>query len=138
MLRSAEPELGETDFLNARFAGGDDSFDILELRAASELRESPELPRSLAQPEGARNVAAEPDRRFELGARDINGLQMDLGRVDHLVEPGTTEIWELENTAGIPHNFHPHAISFKIVEYDGAPPPPPLAGFKDTIFVPPA
>jgi FtsP/CotA-like multicopper oxidase with cupredoxin domain len=62
---------------------------------------------------------------------------MDPGRVDHVVEPGTTETWEVENTAGIPHNFHPHGISFKILEYDGAPPPPPLAGFKDTVFVPP-
>jgi hypothetical protein len=36
-----------------------------------------------------------------------------------------------------PHNFHVHGVQFKIIEQAGAGPPPALAGWKDTIFIPP-
>jgi suppressor of ftsI len=63
-------------------------------------------------------------RRFELGSREINDRKMDMGRIDHVVEPGTTEIWEVENTTGTPHSFHTHDIRFRILESGGEPPPP--------------
>jgi blue copper oxidase len=50
VLRSFEPELG-TNFFENRFAGGDDSFDLLQIRAAPTLTPSPELPERLAAPE---------------------------------------------------------------------------------------
>lgn len=137
VLRSFAPDLGATDFFNARFAGGDDSFDVLELRAAEELSESPELPEALARNEGPDPAAADNVRRFELGSRDINGLSMDMDRIDQVVPVDETEIWEVHNGAGIPHNFHPHGTQFRVLEYDGDPPPPSLSGPKDTVFMPP-
>src|SRR5918995_2509231 len=73
VLRSFEPELG-MNFFEGRFAGGDDSFDLLEIRAADALAPAPELPERLVTQEPlAENEAAEV-RRFELsGQGSING-----------------------------------------------------------------
>lgn len=48
---------------------------------------------------------------------------MDLGRVDEVVEAGSTEIWEVTNDHGRLHNFHPHLIHFAVLDIDGSPPP---------------
>ena len=37
----------------------------------------------------------------------------------------------------MPHSFHVHDVQFRIASIDGAPPPPELAGWKDTIFARP-
>jgi FtsP/CotA-like multicopper oxidase with cupredoxin domain len=135
-LRSFEPELG-TNAFNGRFAGADDSFDLLQLRAAERLDVSPGLPAELVRREATPPRAAAGVRRFELGNRDINGKRMDMARIDDVVELGTSEVWEVENTSGTPHNFHPHDVRFHVLEYAGAPPPPSLRGLKDTVYVPP-
>jgi FtsP/CotA-like multicopper oxidase with cupredoxin domain len=62
---------------------------------------------------------------------------MDMHRVDEVVAVDTTEVWELSNTDGAPHSFHPHLVHFTVLDIDGSPPPPELAGWKDTIYVPP-
>jgi FtsP/CotA-like multicopper oxidase with cupredoxin domain len=137
VLRSYEPDLG-TNFFDGRFAGGDDSFDLLEIRAAAELAPAPEVPERLVTQElPAENEAAEV-RRFELsGQGSINGRSMEMTRIDEVVEVGTTEVWEVKNASGTPHNFHPHDIRFRVLEYAGGPPPAHLEGLKDTVFVPP-
>ena len=106
ILRSFEPELGGVDFFNARFSGADDTFDILELRAAGELAESPPVPRRLVARRAPDPAGAARTRRFELsGSSSINGRKMDMSRVDQWVPLDTTEICEIENGAGIPHSF---------------------------------
>jgi hypothetical protein len=62
---------------------------------------------------------------------------MDMARIDDVVELGTTEVWEVRNASGTPHNFHPHDVRFRVVEYAGGPPPVHLQGLKDTVYVPP-
>jgi FtsP/CotA-like multicopper oxidase with cupredoxin domain len=136
VLRSFEPDLGANPF-EGRFAGADDSFDVLAIRAADELDDSPELPSELVAAEGPEPSEASGVRRFELGNRDINGMEMDMARIDEVVEVGETEIWEVENTSGTPHSFHVHDVRFRIIDYAGAPPPPELTGLKDTVYVPP-
>jgi FtsP/CotA-like multicopper oxidase with cupredoxin domain len=136
VLRSFEPDLGTT-FFARRFSGGDDSFDLLQIRAASTLAPSPDLPARLAAPARLEERDAVRTRRFELGNTSINDKEMDLGRIDEVVEAGTTEIWEVDNASGMPHNFHPHDIRFRILEYAGAPPPAQLTGLKDTVYVAP-
>ena len=134
VLRSFEPDLGADPF-TARFAGANDTFDILQLRAASQLRPSPPVPARLAPapelPEAAHV------RRFELGSRDINDRKMDMGRIDQTVPVDTTEVWEIANRSGTPHNFHVHDTQFRILEVEGDPPPPALSGAKDTVAIPP-
>ena len=134
ILRSFEPDLG-TNFFENRFAGGDDTFDLLEVRAASRLTPAPSVPERLAAPERVHEEDAVRIRRFELNGTAINRKEMDLGRIDEVVTAGSTEIREVHNAAGTPHNFHPHGVSFRVIEYAGEPAPPQLTGWKDTVYV---
>ena len=137
VLRSFEPDLG-MNFFEGRFAGGDDSFDLLEIRAADELAPAPEFPQRLVDELPLAEDEAAEVRRFELsGQGSINGRSMDMERIDQVVAPGTTEVWEVENASGTAHNFHPHDVRFRVLKYAGGPPPPHLEGLKDTVFVPP-
>ncbi len=138
VLRSFEPDLGDTDFFNAHFAGGDDRFDILQLRAADHLTDTSPVPRVLAahdeQPDA---IEAARVRRFELsGSSSINDQKMEMERIDQVVPVDQTEIWEVENRAGIPHSFHIHDTRFEVVEFAGGRPPVELRGLKDTVLVP--
>ncbi|MGH3477335.1 MAG: multicopper oxidase family protein, partial [Nocardioidaceae bacterium] len=94
-LRSYPPDVGAG--LMGRFAGGSDSFDVLQLRAADRLTPSPALPRTLAPApdlDVGEDGLQQVDRRFELSGRSINGTQMDMSRVDETVDLGDTEVWE--------------------------------------------
>jgi suppressor of ftsI len=137
VLRSFEPELG-TNFFENRFAGGDDSFDLLQLRAASRLAASPPVGDRLLTYERRTGDDAVRTRRFELGGNSINGKGVDLGRIDEVVVAGSSEIWEVHNGSGTPHSFHPHGVSFSVMRYAGERPPPHLQGPKDTVYVPPS
>ncbi|MFI6939300.1 multicopper oxidase family protein [Streptomyces sp. NPDC050418] len=135
VLRS-HPQDNYGDAWQKRFGGGDDSFDVLELRADQQLRDSPELPSRLAElevPEGKDSVR---ERFFGLRMSGINGRPMDMGRVDEVVTRGDTETWTVRNEDGVPHNFHVHDVQFRVLKVDGREPPPELRGAKDTVFVP--
>ncbi len=137
VLRSFEPELGTNPF-EGRFAGADDSFDVLEIRAAQDLRRSPTVPRRLVGHEPLRESDTVKTRRFTLAGQSwINGRPMDMHRVDEAVELETTEIWEVQNASGTPHSFHIHDVRFRVLEQDGRPSPPSVSGLKDTVYVPP-
>jgi FtsP/CotA-like multicopper oxidase with cupredoxin domain len=136
VLRSFAPDLG-ADFFNERFAGGDDSFDLLELRAAADLQRSPPVPDTLAAPERPVEGEATRTRRFELSGNKIDDRRFDMARIDEVVTVGTTELWEVRNASGTPHSFHVHDVRFRVLEYAGEPPPPHLLGLKDTVYVPP-
>jgi FtsP/CotA-like multicopper oxidase with cupredoxin domain len=134
-LRSFPPDLGS---VVVPFAfGGKDSFDVLELRAAGQLKPSPALPARLADVEEIDPATASVMRRFELQDREINGKRMDMGRIDETVQVDTTEIWRVINRNPFPHNFHVHDVQFQVLSIDGAPPPPELRGRKDTIYLEP-
>ena len=135
VLRSFAPDMGVP--VMERFAGGDDTFDLVELRAAATLAPSPALPDRLAQIDAPEPADADTTRQLTLGGSRINGDRMDMDRVDVEVPAGATEIWEIRNSDGNPHSFHPHLVHFAVLDVDGDPPPPELAGWKDTIYVPP-
>jgi FtsP/CotA-like multicopper oxidase with cupredoxin domain len=137
VLRSFEPDLGE-NFFGGRFDGADDTFDLLQVRAAARLRPSPRLPARLARHVPLDQAEVTTARRMEItGSDSIDGRSMDLGRIDQVVTVGTTERWEVHNGSGSFHNFHVHDLQFKLVDYRGAAPPPALAGWKDTVPIPP-
>jgi FtsP/CotA-like multicopper oxidase with cupredoxin domain len=50
---------------------------------------------------------------------------------------GTLEQWVVTNTMDLPHSFHVHDVQFQIASIAGDPPPPELAGWKDTVYLPP-
>ncbi|MEV0092128.1 multicopper oxidase domain-containing protein [Streptomyces sp. NPDC050738] len=119
-----------------RFNGGDDSFDVLQLRAAKTLRDSPALPTRLVASELPAAKDAVRGRYFELKRSGINGKKMDMGRVDETVTRGTTEVWTLHNGGDMTHNFHVHDVQFRVLSVDGKPPEAALRGPKDTIAMP--
>lgn len=134
-LRSFAPDLGD---VVVPFAfGGKDSFDVLELRAAGQLKPSPALPARLADVEDIDPASATVTRTFELQDREINGKRMDMGRIDETVRIDSTEIWRVSNRNPFPHNFHIHDVQFQVLSIDGAAPPPQLRGRKDTIYLEP-
>jgi FtsP/CotA-like multicopper oxidase with cupredoxin domain len=130
-LRSAPLESS-----NNRFAGADDRLDILELRAAETLKPSPEVPAELAPAPDLDPGEVSEIRDFRLSGTNINGDDMDMDRIDQTVELGATERWRVSNAGGQPHNFHIHDVQFMVETLDGEAPPPELAGWKDTIFMP--
>jgi FtsP/CotA-like multicopper oxidase with cupredoxin domain len=136
VLRSFEPELG-TNAWEERFAGGDDSFDLLQIRAAAELDPSADVPIRLVPEQDLDAQRAVGIRRFELSGRSINGADFEMVRIDETVEAGSVEIWEVRNASRTPHSFHPHGVSFRVLEHDGSEPPAALAGWKDTVYTPP-
>lgn len=135
-LRSENPDLG-LDFFGNRFSGGDDRFDLLELRAAETLRPSPALPSTLVPSSTPQASDAERERTFNLDFGTINEKAMDMSRIDATVTRGETELWTVRNRDGMPHNFHIHDVQFRVAAVDGNPPPAALSGPKDTVFLPP-
>ena len=136
VLRSFPTDLG-TDFFQQRFAGGDDTLDILQLRAADQLEASPQIPVHLTSEAGPQASDAVVTRTFDLSGTDINDRNLDPARIDEVVTVGDTEIWEVTNTGGSPHSFHVHDVQFRVLDIDGREPPPELRGPKDTIYAVP-
>ena len=138
VLRSFPPDLGVNPLFE-RFSGGDDTFDLLELRAADELAPSPAVPDALGTDPA--DVLDEGDavrtRTFRLSGRSINGRTMDMARVDEVVTTGETEVWEVTGLDDTPHSFHVHDVQFRVLDVAGRPPGPDLAGWQDTVYVEP-
>ncbi|UFS99202.1 multicopper oxidase family protein [Nocardia huaxiensis] len=136
VLRGNKVDAG-LDFWGQRFTGGDDTFDILQLRAAPTLRPSAALPATLVEPQLPNARDAVRERTFDLEFAKINGREMDMSRIDETVTRGETELWTVRNSDGMPHNFHIHDLQFAVAEVNGKPPATALSGAKDTVFLPP-
>ena len=135
VLQSRLPDLGITEGGGGERNGGADSFDVLEIVAGSNLAVSPAVPEKLTTIEPLSNPTVE--RQFDFDGTVINGEPMDMGRIDEVVEVGTTEAWTVRNGMDLPHNFHVHDVQFHVESIGGDAPPPELAGWKDTIYLRP-
>ncbi|MDQ0937262.1 multicopper oxidase family protein [Streptomyces turgidiscabies] len=136
VLRSFEPELGLA-FPTDRLGGGDDTFDMIEVRARERLTDSRPLPDTLRGAPAAISVPEKPHTRtFEFNSYQINGKSMDMSRIDEVVPAGKVEIWEVTGDAEVVHNFHVHGLTFNVLEYAGKKPEAWQRGPKDTVRVP--
>ncbi|WP_308797801.1 multicopper oxidase family protein [Agromyces silvae] len=135
-LRSFPQDLGLSGGA-ADMAGANDELDLLLLRAAATLTPSAQLPAHLAEIAPLTPPHELDWRKFDLRGVQINGKTMDMARIDTVVELDTTEVWEVRNSDGQPHNFHVHDVQFQILDLDDAAPPPELSGWKDTVYLPP-
>jgi len=122
----------------ARQIGGNDSFDILNFRAAGTPPSPLPLPDDLGSPGQAPVVPDDATQRnFRLnGHGKINDEEMDLSRIDGVIPAGALEVWSVES-AGEPHTFHIHGATYWVLEVNGSEPPAHLRGPKDTVFVGP-
>ncbi|MEL6644847.1 MAG: multicopper oxidase domain-containing protein [Pseudomonadota bacterium] len=68
------------------------------------------------------------------GAMAINGMPMNMDRIDEEVTKGDTEIWRI-SVDDMLHPFHIHGCSFRILTQNGAEPPAYAAGWKDMVHV---
>jgi len=66
----------------------------------------------------------------------INGTSMDMDVINEYVPFNNTEIWTLVNQTPIAHPFHIHDVQFFILDINGTPPPPEMAGLNDVVLVP--
>jgi len=72
---------------------------------------------------------------FGGGVFKLNGMTMDMNRINFEVQEGAVEIWELRNVSPMIHPFHIHKVHFEILDRNGVPPPPEERGLKDTVRV---
>ena len=135
-LQSTPPDLGTSASAATRNAG-DDTLDVLELRAAATLSSIGSTPTALASIEPLRKADASTERAFTLNGYTINNRLMDMTRIDETVEAGATELWTVDNAMPLPHNFHVHAVQFQVLRVGTEPPSAELSGWKDTIYLEP-
>ncbi|KGJ77125.1 copper oxidase [Cryobacterium roopkundense] len=135
-LQSTPPELGLSARVNEQNAGAD-TLDVLELRAADALAAVGTVPDALVPADRLAQSDASQQRSFVLNGMNINNRLMDMGRIDETITADSTEVWTVENTMPMPHNFHVHAVQFQILRVGSGPPPPELSGWKDTIYLEP-
>ena len=117
---------------------------VLELRPNGEVSSAGPLPDKLATIERISESEITVDRSFHMDdvrnfwefdpSWAINGLQMDMSRIDVRVQLGDTERWTLSSGEG-QHVFHPHQIQFQILSINGEPPPPEESGWEDSVLV---
>mgnify|MGYP005844196683 CR=1 FL=1 len=70
-----------------------------------------------------------------MGPFQINGAFFDMDIINFEVPENNIEIWQLTNQSPIGHPFHLHGFPFYVLDINGNPPPPHLAGRKDVIDV---
>ncbi|HGG06608.1 MAG TPA: oxidase [Aliiroseovarius sp.] len=123
-------------------------FELLELRPAADLAGSPAVPARLADLAAPDASQAVRTRQFLLemgmgmrmmmgGSFSINGDEMDMKVINHVVKKDEVEIWEIGNTGPMLHPFHVHNTQFRILDRSGMPPPAHETGLKDTVLVEP-
>ena len=135
-LQSNPPDLGTSARAATRNAG-DDTLDVLELRAAATLSSIGATSTSLASIEPLQKADATTDRSFTLNGYTINNRLMDMTRIDETIEAGATEVWTVDNAMPLPHNFHVHGVQFQVLRVGTEPPTAELSGWKDTIYLEP-
>ncbi|HUF66945.1 MAG TPA: multicopper oxidase family protein [Gemmatimonadaceae bacterium] len=109
--------------------------DILTLEYTQEASLRPVALPARLRPIPALDTAAVTVRRvMALSQHLINGLSMDMNRVDASARLGATEIWEVENLVGMDHPFHLHGFQFQLLDRNGVP--EKQRKWKDTVNVP--
>ena len=119
----------------------DDTFGrVLELRPNGTVSSAGPLPDRLATIDRFSESEITVDRSFHMDrigdGWGINGVQMDMSRINELVRFGNVERWTITAETGR-HVFHVHQTQFQVLSINGEPPQPEEAGWEDSIFVDP-
>ncbi|OFR67357.1 multicopper oxidase family protein [Corynebacterium sp. HMSC078H07] len=126
---------------NAADFGFRDSFDLLTIVGPEESAPEPAaLPATLDRAAGETpSTVGLTEREFILNTFMINGEQMDMARVDTVIDEDALELWTVTNeNSDWPHNFHIHNARFKVVDWDGDEKMNVFnSGWKDIVNLPP-
>ena len=113
---------------------------VLELRPNESASTAGQLADKLVTIDRISESEITVDRRFHMekigDGWGINGVQMDMSRINETVQLGDTERWTITADTGM-HVFHIHQTQFQIMTINGEPPPPEEAGWEDSVFVDP-
>ena len=116
----------------------DNAEEIVEFRSSNDLMDTGSVPATLSNAQPVEVPSSTPVRNFDMSDVAINGMEMDMMRIDQVVAAGSTEIWSIRNLdRRTLHNFHVHGVSFTVLDIDGREPPAYMATQKDTVLVPP-
>ena len=133
---------GETVLLNRSVLDDDGTLGVpestIEFRATSALSRNAEIPMTLAELAATNTDGVVRTRNFDMSGVEINGLMMQMDRIDQVVHAGTKEIWAVRNLDRRElHNFHVHGVSFRVLSVGGEAPEPHQSWDKDTVLIPP-
>ncbi|AKK10561.1 multicopper oxidase domain-containing protein [Corynebacterium uterequi] len=116
--------------------GLDQTLDLLSLTGPEKDAGVGTLPASLSASAAEQpDVTGAPMRRFDLSWFLINGQQMDMNRIDDVIDHDGWEVWEVQNSDEWPHNFHVHDVQFKVIEIDENNLGVQHEGWKDTVML---
>ena len=116
----------------------DNAEELVEFRSSNDLMDTGSVPATLSNAQPVEVPANTSVRNFDMSDVAINGMEMDMMRIDQVVAAGSTEIWSIRNLdQRTLHNFHVHGVSFTVLDIDGREPPAYMATQKDTVLVPP-
>lgn len=126
---------------NAADFGFRDSFDLLTIVGPEESAPEPAALPATLDPAAGETPSTEglTEREFILNTFMINGEQMDMARVDTVIDEDARELWTVTNeNSDWPHNFHIHNARFKVVDWDGDEKMNVFnSGWKDIVNLPP-
>ena len=112
---------------------------LLKIKVKNVKREPFILPKKLTTITEYKNLKNVHKREFILNMRHgwlgINGKQMNMKRIDEKVILGQIEIWTIKNPNRMPHPFHIHGCSFKILSRNSRPALLNESGLKDTVLL---
>lgn len=136
----------------------DGEYTLLTFLPGREQGEVDKLPKELVKGPELPDTSRLKRRYFVMQGTgrsvNINGKQMDMGRIDEYVKLDKPEVWVVTNSShhmgmgmmmgghmgmmgNIPHPFHIHNTQFRILSRNGLPPSRWERGDKDTVLVSP-
>lgn len=126
---------GKTIMLGDSFANK----ALLLIKVKDEKSQRFQIPNKLTTIHEYQDLRGAKRREFSLDVRPgwvgINGKQMDMNRIDEKVTLGQTEVWRIKNPQNMPHPFHIHGCSFKILSRNSMPSYANEKGLKDTVLL---
>ncbi len=115
---------------------------LLKINVKNEKKQDFILPSRLTTIDEYSNITKEKGlkiRHFSLDMRmmwmGINAKQMDMSYINEKVILGETEIWRIKNNNEMPHPFHIHGCSFKVLSRNNKGIFSNETGLKDTVVV---
>ena len=128
-----------------------EEFYILKLNVKNKTSYDRQLPKSLSEITPI-NMGQENTRQFTLSTSMmqwfINGWRFDMNEYPVVVDKGSIEIWEINNSfMSMPHPMHIHGFPFQVLERNGSPDQvrrlaidskgllPTDKGWKDTVLI---
>jgi FtsP/CotA-like multicopper oxidase with cupredoxin domain len=98
----------------------DNAEELVEFRSSNDLVDRGSVPATLSTAQPVEVPSETSTRNFDMSDVAINGMEMDMMRIDQVVTAGSTEIWSVRNLdQRTLHNFHVHGVSFTVLDIDG-------------------